>query len=156
MQKLNPWENSRIQEHSLLLINSYQKITQEILFPGVTDVTELAYLLFHAPYVVVSHGTEASPIFNYGNLTALQQWKITWGEFTQLPSKYSAPEVSQEERNNLLQQAAEKGYIDNYEGVRIATDGSLFKIKNVLLWNVVDESGNNVGQAALFRNWNML
>jgi hypothetical protein len=156
MQKLNPWENKQIQKHSEVLVNSYQKITQEILFPGISNPEELAYLLFYAPYVVVSHGTEVSPIFNYGNLTALQQWKITWEEFTRLPSKYSAPEISQDERNFLLQQAAEKGYIDNYEGVRIAADGSLFKIKKVLLWNVMDDSGNKLGQAALFRNWELL
>lgn len=156
MQKLNPWENPTIQTHSQHLIHSYQKITQEILFPGVSNPEELAYLLFHAPYVVVSHGTEASPIFNYGNLTALQQWEISWEEFTQLPSKYSAPEISQEERNSLLQQAAEKGYIDNYKGVRISKTGKLFQIKNVLLWNVTDEEGNKLGQAALFRQWELL
>lgn len=152
MQKLKPWENTWVQAHSQHLVNSYQKITGNNLFPHCNTLQDLAYLLYHAPFVVVSHGVEAIPVFNYGNQMALQLWELSWDAFTQLPSKYSAPEVSQEERNYLLQQAAEKGYIEDYHGIRMSSTGNLFTIQGVLLWNLTTE-GYPKGQAALFRHW---
>ena len=117
---------------------------------------QLAEKLFHAPFVLVSHGTQPEPIFNYGNQTALQLWSLNWHQFVQPPSAASAEPVAREERSTMLRQARERGYIENYQGVRISSVGQRFLIKHVTLWNLVDEFGHKCGQAATYPNWEWL
>ena len=81
---------------------------------------------------------------------------MTWAEFTSLPSRFSVEEMLLEERERLLAEASRKGYVDTYEGVRIAKDGQRFKIKNTILWNVEDEQGVRYGQACVIRDWDFL
>jgi hypothetical protein len=80
---------------------------------------------------------------------------MDWAEFTQLPSKLSAEPVNQAERQRLLSEVTTKGYIDNYQGVRINKTGQRFLIKNAVVWNLVDETGYQ-GQAACFADWKFL
>ncbi|WP_018344631.1 MEKHLA domain-containing protein [Cytophaga aurantiaca] len=147
------WLASDVIQHSRRILTSYEQITGIHLFDAQYSDEYRSYLLYHAPYVVVSHGIQTDPVFNYANLTAQQLWNLSWQEFTALPSRLSAEPERAEERQRLLNEAAEKGYIDNYEGIRISSDGQRFKIEKVLLWNLPDEAKNKVGQVALFRNW---
>ena len=43
-----------------------------------------------APRVIVAHGTEADPVFFYGNRLALHTFDMDFASFTRLPSRYSA------------------------------------------------------------------
>ncbi len=61
----------------------------------------------------------------------------------------------QEERNRLLEQAARQGYAD-YRGVRISAQGKRFRIDDCILWNVLDNAGHRIGQAAMFNCWEFL
>lgn len=64
------WQQPEVIRQSQILTRSYrQRLGTELV--EVTDSNELANVLFHAPFVVVSHGTQADPILNYGNQTAL-------------------------------------------------------------------------------------
>jgi hypothetical protein len=123
-----------------------------------SDAQAEALALYHAPFALVSHGTETDPIFCYANLTAQQLWQMGWGEFTRTPSRHSAEPVTdiQGERNALLAQALARGWVDNYEGIRIASTGQRFAIERTVLWNVVDDDGQRIGQAALIRSWRAL
>ncbi|MEO1800781.1 MAG: MEKHLA domain-containing protein, partial [Cyanobacteria bacterium J06629_2] len=49
-----------------------------------------AQALFEADFVLVSHGTEADPIYSYANYKALQLWQLNWEDFTSMPSRKSA------------------------------------------------------------------
>ncbi|MGA7932521.1 MAG: MEKHLA domain-containing protein, partial [Kovacikia sp.] len=109
--------------------------------------------LFEAPFVVVSHGTEADPILNYGNQRALELWEMGWEQFTQTPSRQTAEPVEQQERARLLEQARSKGYVDDYRGIRISASGRRFWIQNVVIWDVLDERNIRCGQAATFDRW---
>jgi hypothetical protein len=111
------------------------------------------HILFHAPFIVLSHGTEADPILNYGNNQALLLWEMDWTTFTQTPSRKTAEPINREARSRLLTEAKTKGYIDNYRGVRISSTGKRFWIENVILWTVLDEASSPCGQAAAFSNW---
>lgn len=99
---------------------------------------------------VVSHGVQSDPIFCYGNEAALRLWAMKWDEFTLLPSRQSAEAAAtiQNDRSSLLKKALEKGYVENYEGVRISASGQRFMITETVLWNVSDEAGVRLGQAA--------
>jgi hypothetical protein len=114
----------------------------------------LAHALYHAPFVLVSHGTEPDPIFRYANLAAQELWNITWDKFVTLPSRMSAEPDAQDERDRLLKRAEEHGYVDDYQGIRITSDGRRFKIRQCILWNVLDKNGRDkIGQAATFDTW---
>ncbi len=136
-----------------LLHDTYAKNTNEVLVPNFKDKIDFATQLYHGDFVLVAHGTQADPIFHYANKKALELWEMDWETFTSLPSRFSAEPIAQEDREALLKQAREKGYIDAYEGVRISKNGYRFRIKNTLLWNVYSEDGTYCGQAALFRSW---
>jgi hypothetical protein len=111
------WLKPKIEEHSKRIIKSYAAITGHNLFDRNYSEEYISYLLYHAPYVVVSHGMQIDSIFNYANKTAQQLWKLDWEQFTLLPSRLSAEPERAEDRQRLLDEATTKGYIDNYEGI---------------------------------------
>ncbi|MBA3920339.1 MAG: MEKHLA domain-containing protein [Nostocaceae cyanobacterium] len=148
-----PWQQDTIIHHSQRLLHSYHHWTGHHLFDRNCERAELAELLFTAPFVLVSHGTEPDPIFNYGNRKALQLWEISWEEFTQMPSRKSAPEIVKQERASLLSEAATEGFSSNYSGIRISSTGKQFYIEDTSLWNVLDEQNQRRGQAAMFSKW---
>ena len=109
-----------------------------------------------ACFAVVSHDTQAEPVFNYGNRAALQLFELSWEQFTQTPSRQSAEPMLQDERDRLLQQVARHGYVDDYRGVRISSRGKRFLLLDATVWNLLDEAGQPCGQAALLRRWRPL
>ena len=54
--------------------------------------------IFHAPFVLVAHGTEADPVLNYGNAAALALWEMSWEELTRTPSRLTAEAPNRGER----------------------------------------------------------
>jgi len=140
--------------HARLLIDSYRRATgRELLDPRQPDPRQAAEALFRAPFVLLSHGTEADPVLNYGNENALALWEMTWEEFTGTPSRLTAEPVERSQREKLLADAKEQGYSDGYYGIRISKSGRRFEIRDVTLWSVTDENGNYRGQAAVFADW---
>jgi hypothetical protein len=103
--------------------------------------------------VLVSHDTASDPVFNYANLKALELFELNWEEFICLPSRLSAEPVNQAERERLLAEVTDIGYINHYEGVRISSTGKRFLIRNAVVWNLVDNKQLYKGQAACFAHW---
>ncbi|MBW4536137.1 MAG: MEKHLA domain-containing protein [Pleurocapsa minor HA4230-MV1] len=153
---ISVWQQPEIIRWIQIVADSYRQLLGKNLIDSVDTPEQLSKTLFYAPFVLVSHGIQAEPIFNYGNQTALQLWSLSWDEFITTPSATSAEPVAREERAGMLQQAKEQGYIENYQGVRISSQGQRFLIKQATLWNLTDESGQNCGQAATFPNWEWL
>ena len=114
-----------------------------------------AEYIFNAPFALVSHGTQKDPIFNYANKKALELWEYSFEEFTQLPSRKSAAEVSQKERNELISHVTKNGFYEGYRGVRISKTGKKFEIKDACIWNLFKDE-KYYGQAALIRDWMLL
>ena len=138
-------------ELEALLHASFHRRTGSALALAAGDAA-----LYAAPGVVLMHGRQADPLFCYANRAAQALWGFSWDEFTALPSRLSAEPVAREERQRLLERARERGFIDDYAGVRIARDGRRFRITGVVLWNVDDAAGVPLGQAAVFRAWTFL
>ena len=150
------WQQPEVIRWSKILVQSYQQLLGKELVSSSSTSEELARALFHAPFVVVSHGIQADPILNYGNQTALQLWSLSWEELTETPSRHTAEPVNRETRAVILEQAAKQGYIDNYRGIRISSTGKRFLIEQAVVWNLSDELGRKCGQAATFANWTWL
>ncbi len=143
--------------HLTLLLSSYHRLTgRPLLAVDGLSPEALVDVVNNAPFALVSHGTEADPIFNYGNKTALRLFGMRWEEFTALPSRYSAEQPNREARERLLDEVKRHGFIDDYSGVRIAKDGRRFLIERATVWNVIDEQGCYHGQAARFSEWHFL
>ena len=53
----------------------------------------------------------------------------------------------------MLAEATQNGFIANYTGIRIASTGRRFFIREAIIWNLTDESGEPYGQAATFDQW---
>ncbi len=148
-----PWQQETIIRHSQILLKSFQHWTGNSLLDFSGSPIEVAQALFEIPFPVLSHGTESDPIYNYGNRKALEFWEMTWEQFTQMPSRYSAEPMEREERSRLLNQVTTKGYLDNYQGVRISRTGKRYMISEVTVWNLLDKENEYCGQAATFSQW---
>lgn len=135
-----------------LLADSFLRLTGRALVePGQGEA--LADALWDAPRAILAHGTEADPVFFYGNRLALELFEQDFAAFTRLPSRYSAEPLARAARAELLMRVSQHGYIDDYSGVRISSRGKRFRIERVIVWNLLDEAGNCLGQAATFTDW---
>jgi hypothetical protein len=106
--------------------------------------------LWEAPDPIVAHGTEDDPVFFFGNRAALTAFECDVAAFTAMPSRLSAEAPLRAERQALMQRVATQGFVDDYRGVRISAKGTRFRMTSGVVWNVSDDAGERVGQAATF------
>jgi MEKHLA domain len=150
------WQTDFVIAHTQILASSFAHWTGYDLLPGLFNPFGFAKNIFHAPFALVSHGTEADPILNYGNASALALWEMSWEELTRTPSRLTAEAPGREERARLLALVTERGFIDDYFGIRISKTGRRFKIYRATVWNLISDDGQSVGQAAMFAHWEFL
>ncbi|HIK43469.1 MAG TPA: MEKHLA domain-containing protein [Leptolyngbyaceae cyanobacterium M65_K2018_010] len=149
-------DNDYLASHIHRLRQSFRTLLGEDLIDPTLDPVAAARTIYQAPYVVVSHGPEADPLFNYGNRVAQALFEMPWSELTVLPSRLSAEPPNQAERARLLAAVANRGFMRHYSGIRIAKSGRRFRINDVTVWNLVDEQGVYGGQAAVYSQWEYL
>lgn len=97
---------------------------------------------------VVAHGTETPPLFFYANRAALELFRMSAREFIGLPSHQSADREQREDRAAMLARLESEEIVADYAGVRVAADGTRFRIDDAIVWNITDASGKRLGQAA--------
>lgn len=113
-------------------------------------------LIQNADFILVAHGNEIDPIFNFVNKAGLLLWEMTEDEFCNLESRKSANLDKREEREKLMNSVKEKGFYIGYEGIRASKSGREFWIKNVNVWNVYNSDNHFIGQAATYNKWEYL
>ena len=150
------WQSKFVIAQTQTLVRSLKHWTGRDLLPGDFSPAELAEKIFHAPFVVVSHGMEADPVLNYGNESALALWEMSWEELTRTPSRRTAEAPNREERAKLLEAVTRCGFIDDYFGVRISKSGRRFRISRATVWNLLTEKNEPCGQAAMFDKWEFI
>jgi hypothetical protein len=106
--------------------------------------------------VVVAHGTGPDPLLTYANASALKLWEMAPDTLVRTPSRLTAEPVHRDERARLLERTSREGFVDDYSGVRISKTGRRFMIEKAIVWNLDDESGQALGQAATFDRWTPL
>ena len=148
-----PWDRPDRVEHVQLLLDSFSRLLSRELIPRDGSPLAQAQRLFESPFVVVSHGTEADPVLNYGNATALALWEMDWASFVQTPSRLTAEPMHRDERARLLDRTRRNGFVDDYQGIRISRTGRRFRIEQAIVWNLTDAAGQIRGQAATFHEW---
>lgn len=152
-----PPSDPALDQRLRLIVDSYRRLTGKQLVDVVAqDAAALRQALWEAPRAILAHGTEADPVFFYGNRLALELFEMDFATFTGLPSRYSAEPLERDARARLLGRVAKQGYVDDYSGVRIAASGKRFMINAATVWNLVDGEGTMRGQAATFSDWQTL
>jgi hypothetical protein len=126
-----------------VLLESFARLTE---VPLAAD----AAALWHLPAAVVAHDTQAVPQFIYANARALAQFRMGATPFLRLPSHLSAEAQHRDERAAMLARLKAADLVRGYSGVRIAADGTRFRICDAIIWNLRDEDGVLHGQAAWF------
>ncbi len=140
--------------HTQRILASYKKwMGRDLLEPSHLPAQGR---LFYAPFVVVTSNNAPDPILNYGNQASLDLWEMSWETLTQTPGRHTAEPMHRDERQKFLDAVQKNGFVDNYSGIRISSSGKRFEIKNAIVWNLVNESGDFIGQAATFSNWHYL
>ena len=81
---------------------------------------------------------------------------MSWTELTHTPSRLTAEAPNRAERARLLAAVTQRGFIDDYSGVRISKSGRRFRIDRATVWNLLTETGQPCGQAAMFDRWEFL
>lgn len=146
-----PAFNDAQRRHIADIAASYLRLTGRALVADAQgDAVEA---LWAAPFAIVAHGTEADPVFFFGNRVALELFEMDFATFTRLPSRFSAEPLLREERARLLDRVTRHGIIDDYAGVRISASGRRFHIRDASVWNLTDAAGAPSGQAAAFARW---
>ena len=149
------------EQHARRLVDSFKAVTGKDLIK-LNKEKAIGQQLFEAPFVVVSHNGADDPVLNYGNSIALNLWEMSWEGFTQTPSRQTAEPEFRNDRAAMLQQAKDKGYFDNYTGIRISSSGKRFLIEKAIIWTVPSVEGSDdprlqkAGQAATFSYWKYL
>ena len=142
--------------HVALLLDSYRKLTSHDLIPAGTTPIETAKQLYEAPIFVASHNTANDPVLTYGNSTAQALFEMSWEQFTQTASRFTAEEPNRAERARLLAQVTNHGFIDDYSGIRISSTGQRFRIDQATVWNLLDNDCKIIGQASTFSQWQLI
>src|SRR5262245_22263424 len=133
-----------------LLTGSYARLVGAPLVPQGADAN---WLYREAPFIVLAHGTDPDPNFIYANKAAQTCFGYSLEEFLNLPSRLSAEPADRAERQKLLDQVAQNGFLTDYSGVRVGKSGRRFRIDDGIVWELIDEDGLRHGQAATFGNW---
>lgn len=155
-QALPSEDNHYLAEHVALLRDSfYYWLGRDLLPYRMTD-TEAARYLFHARWAVVSHNADKAPVFNYGNRTALSLFGMAWEEMMACPLRLSFERGNDDLPMCGLSEVSDRGYVEDYRGVRIGRHGRRFEIDAAILWNLRDAVGKHCGQAASFKHWKWL
>ena len=140
------------------IVDSYTRVVgnQLVGLPGDAADVQIAKALYELPEVVLSHDGSADPTFTFANVAGQKLFEYSWDEFLTLRSHQSAEPEHRSNRAEMLDRAARDGYISDYRGVRVSGSGKRFEIENAIIWNVLDERGNTIGQAAAFDQWRFL
>ncbi len=145
--------NGYLAGHVALLRRSLRALAGRDLVAGDPSPEEAAERVYGAPFVVLSHDAGPDPVLTYGNRKALELFELSWDDLTRMPSRLTAEAPDREERARLLRRVAQRGFIDDYAGVRVSATGRRFRIAGATVWNLIDPQGRVCGQAATFAQW---
>lgn len=146
-------ENHYLADHIQLISQSFQHLLGYSLLENTDNLAEH---LYYAPFVLLSHNTDADPLFNYANQQGLQLFELNWQQLIALPSRASAEVSNQAAREKLMAEVTANGFMTGYNGIRISRTGKRFTINNAIIWNLTDSAGHYQGQAACFSDWTFL
>lgn len=104
-------------------------------------------------FALLTHRGDGQATLNYGNAFVLGLWECRWEEFAGLPSAATAPPQDHASRDAMMQAVARDKFVRGYSGRRVSRKGRLFRIENVTIWRLLDQTGGAFGVGAFFKSW---
>ncbi|KRA82940.1 MEKHLA domain-containing protein [Altererythrobacter sp. Root672] len=134
-----------------LIAESFARIAgKPLVDPASGGIEEAMWL---APRVIMAQGIDAVPRIFYANRLALDLYEMTASAFIGMPSHLCAEPIRRAELLRMFARLDKDDWIEGFNGVRVASSGRRFKVDTALTWNVIDEHGTRVAQAASYAEW---
>lgn len=73
-----------------------------------------------------------------------------------MPSRLTAEPAHRDQCDAMFAEMRQRGFVENYAGVRISATGRRFEIRDAVIWSLADAKGVKRGEAAMFRDWQIL
>ena len=129
--EVKPYGVKDITKHLMLIDQSLHSLTKKGLYErmGIPRTnTDILDIHRDKRYVVISHGTELDPIYNYGNAACLEAFLRSWDELCQIPSADSVVRRSVDEnlRIELMSKVTRDGYVEGATGIRRTGDAGRY------------------------------
>jgi len=148
----------KLLDRSLTKLSAGRGIFERMNIPrkkSITDEEIYESICRNERYILISHGTEESPIYNFGNKACLNAFARSWENQGSMPSSESVVRRSQDEasRIELMRIVTNYGIFDGkLNGYRVRDDGKFIKLTEGVVWNCYgdDEEETYIGQAAFF------
>lgn len=88
-------------------------------------------------WVLISHGIEDDPIYNFVNIAGLQAFHRTWDEVRKTPSRESVVLQSKDEglRIILMEKVTKNGFVEGASGIRVRGDGQFVRLVDAVVRN---------------------
>lgn len=129
-----------ISDHVSILDNSLRKLTgkgiRERIGYEEKDHEDLYQeYCMNDRYVIVSHGTEDDPIYNFSNVAGLEAFVRSWDDFILLPSRLSVVLQSKDEelRIELMSKVTNDGFVEGASGIRVRGDGKFIQLVDAVV-----------------------
>jgi hypothetical protein len=102
----------------------------------IMDSREAVYnkICLNDRFVLISHGTEDNPIYNFVNVAGLEAFVRTWDNF-KIPSRESVVLQSKDEalRIELMNKVTNTGFVEGATGIRVRGDGKYIRLVDAVV-----------------------
>ena len=129
-----------IKDHVSILDNSLRKLTGKGIRERIgLDEKENGDIYkdfcMDERFVIVSHGTEDDPIYNFSNVAGMEAFVRSWDEFIELPSRLSVvlQTKDEESRIQLMRKVTDDGFVEGASGIRVRGDGQFIKLVDAVV-----------------------
>ena len=135
-----------IATHIQMLDNSLHNLTGKGIIEriGISDnidnlstQKEFVYknICMNERWVLISHGIEEDPIYNFVNVAGLKAFVRTWDEFKKLPSRQSVVFQTTDEklRIELMKKVTTCGFVEGASGIRVRGDGQFLRLVDAVV-----------------------
>ena len=145
--------NTYHRTHAELLHYSLLKHTGQVLLDDADDYGDFSAtaLACRTDAVILSHGTEESPLLNYGTRAALNLLDCEWDEFVSLEWSDCLLASAATDLRAVAAAVDEDGYKDGIALECVSTYGQRFVVRDALAWRVDLEDGTPAGRALMFK-----
>ena len=134
-----------------LVATSYRRLTGRNLAGSTGDETPeaVAAALAAASVPVLAHGLEPEPILHYVNPACARRFATTPDALLGLPSSATTLPDDRPQRTAAFEMVRRRGWVDDYSGIRVDRNSRRFEIVQGTIWEVRDDAGVRVGDAAV-------
>lgn len=122
--------------HVSILDMSLKKLTGRGVYDRMNiPQGALQEVLSNNRFVLISHGTQKDPIYNFGNTACLEAFVRTWQELCRIPSRESVVTRSQDDalRIELMNNVTNNGFVEGATGIRVTGDGRLIRLVDAVV-----------------------